>query len=179
MGRAVRTGTQEQGRVEFQLDDFFPHLINRASGLIRTDFESRSKSLGITIEKWRVLICLLTKGPQNITNLAKVTTIEVPTMSFLLNRMIKERLVARGPHEHDGRVAVIRLTERGRKITHQLLPVVRRYETIAFRGFSANQVKVLKKQLRAVLQNLGNLGEQSSRAVRPAGASAKRGRAAR
>jgi MarR family transcriptional regulator, organic hydroperoxide resistance regulator len=174
MERSVRTRVRKSEHVEFHFEDFFPHLINRATGKIRADFESRSKRLGISIEKWRVLICLLTQGPQNITNLASSTTIEVPTMSFLLKRMVRERLVTRDRHDNDGRVTVISLTSRGRAITLKLHPIVRRYEQVAFRGFSAREVAILKDQLRAIIRNLENLRKHDG--ARPAALPAERKR---
>lgn len=174
---ATRAGGRARADLaDFQLDNFFPHLINRATGIIRADFECRAKPFGINIEKWRVLVSLLTRGPQNVTTLAKLTTIEVPTMSYLLKRMIRAGLIVRNGHHDDGRVAIIDLSKNGRALALRILPIVRRYEMIAFAGFTAAEIRTLKAQLRTILHNLeaGGRGAAVKRAGgrRPAKSSA-------
>jgi DNA-binding MarR family transcriptional regulator len=160
---ATRAGGRAQADLaDFQLDNFFPHLINRATGIIRADFESRAKPFGINIEKWRVLVSLLTRGPQKITTLARLTTIEVPTMSYLLKRMIRAGLIVRNGHHDDGRVAIIDLTKNGRALALRILPIVRQYEMIAFAGFTAAQIRTLKAQLRTILHNLESGGRDAA-----------------
>jgi DNA-binding MarR family transcriptional regulator len=178
-GPATRGARRTQADLaDFALDNFFPHLINRATGIIRTDFESQAKPFGINIEKWRVLVSLLTRGPQNITTLARLTTIEVPTMSYLLKRMIRSGLIVRNGHHDDGRVAIIDLTKNGRALALRILPIVRQYEMIAFAGFTVAQVRTLKAQLRTILHNLESGGRSAAvkraSARRPAKSSASR-----
>jgi DNA-binding MarR family transcriptional regulator len=175
---ATRAGRRARADLaDFRLDNFFPHLINRATGIIRADFESRAKPFGINIEKWRVLVSLLTRGPQNITTLARLTTIEVPTMSYLLKRMIRAGLIVRNGHHDDGRVAIIDLTKNGRALALRILPIVRRYEMIAFAGFTAAEIRTLKAQLRTILHNLESGGRAAVKRAggrRPAKSSTSR-----
>ncbi|MBV9236921.1 MAG: MarR family transcriptional regulator [Xanthobacteraceae bacterium] len=138
--------------VAFVLDDFFPHIINRITSRIRTDFEAEAKRYGIVIERWRVMVCLYTRGPQRITTLAELTSIELPTMSYLLQRMARDKLITREIASGDGRITVINLTKHGLAVTEQILPKVRRYEEIAFQGLRPSEVRTLKDQLKAVLR---------------------------
>jgi DNA-binding MarR family transcriptional regulator len=148
----MRRSTPEH--VDFALDDFFPHIINRITSRIRNDFEPKTKPLGIAIEQWRVLICLLTKGPQRITRLAELTSIELPTMSYLLKRMERDRFVARQSDQEDARITRVSLTGHGRSMVLRLLPMVRRYEEIAFRGFTTAQIRMIKTHLKTILRNV-------------------------
>jgi DNA-binding MarR family transcriptional regulator len=150
----------------FVLDDFFPHIINRITSRIRTDFESKAKRFGIVIERWRVMVCLYTRGPQRITTLAKLTSIELPTMSYLLKRMAHDRLITREAATGDGRITVVDLTKHGRAMTEQFLPKVRRYEEIAFQGLRPSEIRTLKNQLKAVLRTFDELHQQQSQPVK-------------
>jgi DNA-binding MarR family transcriptional regulator len=149
--------------VTFVLDDFFPHIINRITSRIRTDFESKAKHFGIVIERWRVMVCLYTRGPQRITTLAELTSIELPTMSYLLQRMARDKLIARESADGDGRSTVVDLTKHGRAMTARFLPKVRRYEEIAFQGLRPSEVRTLKEQLKAILRIFDELHEQRHR----------------
>jgi DNA-binding MarR family transcriptional regulator len=150
------------------LDDFFPHIINRITSRIRIDFESKVKRHGIAVEQWRVLVCLLTRGAQRITTLAELTSIELPTMSYLLKRMARDKLVTRETAHGDARITVVSLTKHGRAMTLRLLPMVRQYEEIAFEGLQPSQIRVLKDQLRAILRIFDGLHQQRPRSIKQA-----------
>ena len=150
--RNGRPRKKEANTAVFVLDDFFPHIINRITSRIRADFESKTKSYGIAIEQWRVLVCLFSRGPQRITTLAELTSIELPTMSYLLKRMARDKLVARKSADGDGRITLVSLTGRGRAIASQFIPIVRQYETTAFRDLSPSQIRLLKDQLKGILR---------------------------
>jgi len=154
--------------VTFVLDDFFPHIINRITSRIRVDFESKAKRFGIVIERWRVMVCLYTRGPQRITTLAELTSIELPTMSYLLKRMARDKLIARQSASGDGRITVVDLTRHGRAMTKRFLPKVRRYEEIAFQGLRPSEVRTLKDQLKAVLRTFDELHQQDHGPVKRA-----------
>ena len=156
----------------FVLDDFFPHIINRVTSRIRADFESKTKRYGIAVEQWRVLVCLFARGPQQITRLAELTSIELPTMSYLLKRMEGDKFITRGPANVDGRITIVSLTKYGRTITERLLPMVRKYEEIAFQGLSPPQIRTLKDQLKEILRIFDRVQQQRAR---PAKRGAKAG----
>ena len=154
--------------VAFVLDDFFPHIINRITSRIRIDFESKAKRFGIVIERWRVMVCLYTRGPQRITTLAELTSIELPTMSYLLQRMARDKLVTRESANGDGRITVVDLTKHGRAMTVRFLPKAQRYEEIAFQGLRPSEVRRLKDQLKAILRIFDELHEQHHRPIKRA-----------
>jgi DNA-binding MarR family transcriptional regulator len=154
--------------VAFVLDDFFPHIINRITSRIRTDFESKAKRFGIVIERWRVMVCLYTRGPQRITTLAELTSIELPTMSYLLKRMARDKLITREAANGDGRITLVNLTKHGRAMTARFLPKVRRYEEIAFQDLRPSEVRTLKDQLKAILRIFDELHQSHRRPIRRA-----------
>jgi len=164
--RRINSRTDGVDDVTFVLDDFFPHIINRITSRIRSDFESKAKRFGIVIERWRVMVCLYTRGPQRITTLAELTSIELPTMSYLLKRMARDKLITRETANGDARITVINLTKHGRATTERFLPKVRRYEEIAFQGMRPSEVRTLKDQLKTILRTFDELHQQHSQPVK-------------
>lgn len=166
--KRVSSRIESADDVTFVLDDFFPHIINRITSRIRTDFESKAKRFGIVIERWRVMVCLYTRGPQRITTLAELTSIELPTMSYLLKRMARDKLITRETANGDGRITVVDLTRHGHTMTERFLPKVRRYEEIAFQGLRPSEVRALKDQLKAILRTFDELHQQHRRPIKRA-----------
>jgi DNA-binding MarR family transcriptional regulator len=158
----------ENAGVGFVLDDFFPHIINRLTSRIRIDFESKTKRYGIAVEQWRVLVCLFTRGPQRITTLAELTSIELPTMSYLLKRMARDKLITRESAHVDGRITVVCLTRYGRAMTLRFLPMVRQYEELAFQGLRPSQIRMLKDQLKAILRIFDLMHQQRQQSIKQA-----------
>jgi MarR family transcriptional regulator, transcriptional regulator for hemolysin len=166
--KRVSPRSESADDVAFVLDDFFPHIINRITSRIRTDFEAKAKRFGIVIERWRVMVCLYTRGPQPITTLAELTSIELPTMSYLLQRMARDKFITREAADGDGRITLINLTKHGRAMTARFLPKVQRYEEIAFQGLRPSEVRTLKDQLKAVLRTFDELHHSHRQPVKRA-----------
>jgi DNA-binding MarR family transcriptional regulator len=164
--KRVNPRSETADDIDFVLDDFFPHIINRITSRIRIDFESKTKRHGIAVEQWRVLVCLFTRGPQRITTLAELTSIELPTMSYLLKRMARDKFVTRESAHGDARITVVNLTRHGRAMTLRFLPMVRQYEQVAFQGLRPSQVRVLKDQLKAILRIFDGLHQQRQHAIK-------------
>lgn len=144
---------------ELELNDFFPHLVNMVTQRIAADFQAKARRYGVTIEKWRVLSVLLAQGPLTISGLARHTSIEISTLSKLLKRMGAEGFVSRQRESADGRLVTMALTRRGEEIAASVLPLARRYEAVALRGFAPEAAARLKAELRTIYRNLENVEE--------------------
>jgi DNA-binding MarR family transcriptional regulator len=141
----------------FQLDDFLPYLVHRATAQLSTRFHAQAKTVGVTIEKWRVMAALLNAGEQSISEVSHRTTIEISTLSHLLKRMERDGLIERQRDGQDGRIMRIRFTQAGAVLARRLLPLVREYEQVALDGFTDEEAKLLKSMLKRVNHNLTRL----------------------
>ena len=144
----------------FTLQDFFPYLINSVTIPIAVDFHKKMKPYGITIEKWRVLSVLMNADGQSVGELSRGTSIEISTLSHLLTRMVRQRLVSRARAKGDGRVVTVTLTRRGRALAAMILPLALQYEASAFKGFSRDEQAELKTMLRRVRANLATIEQE-------------------
>ncbi|WP_019925256.1 MarR family transcriptional regulator [Nocardia sp. BMG111209] len=66
-----------------------------------------------------VLSRLGREGPQRLTELARAEHVSQPSMTQLVTRMERDRLVARGAHRTDGRGVLVEITDNGRIVLSQ------------------------------------------------------------
>lgn len=62
----------------------------------------------------RIMRVLRQRGPLTMQELAIATEVSAPTVSGIVKRLAAQRVVARLPHEEDGRVVLVDLTPEGR-----------------------------------------------------------------
>jgi len=138
-------------------DSYLPYLLNRAGARIAAAFSEEMRPLGATLQMWRVLAALGERDGRRMGDLSETTSIEVSTLTRLVDTMEKKGLVARQPDGADARAVVLRATPAGRRLTQRILPIAERYETVALAGFSAAEAKALKAALRRLYANMDGL----------------------
>ncbi|HXH78900.1 MarR family winged helix-turn-helix transcriptional regulator [Nocardioides sp.] len=70
----------------------------------------------LSLGQMAVLGLLLRRGELTIGELARLERVQPPSMTRTVSCLEQLGHVARGPHETDGRVVVVTLTERGREV---------------------------------------------------------------
>ncbi len=139
------------------LDGYLPYLLNRAGSRIATAFNEEVRPLGATLQVWRVLAALRERDGRRMGDLSETTSIEVSTLTRLVDGMEKKGLVARRRDEADARAVTLHATPAGRRLTQRLVPIAERYETAALEGFDAAEAEVLKAALRRLYANMDRL----------------------
>src|SRR5229473_1044720 len=140
------------------LDSYLPYLLNRAGARIATSFSEEVRPLGATLQMWRVLAALREHDGRRMGDLSETTSIEVSTLTRLVDNMEKKGLVARRRNGEDARVVALHVTPAGRRLTQRIIPIAERYEAVALAGFSAAETKTLKAALRRLYVNMEGLG---------------------
>jgi DNA-binding MarR family transcriptional regulator len=167
---------------DIDLEASLPYLLNRAGVRIGAAFSEDIQRSGISLHQWRVLASLSHQAPQNITELAAHTSIEVSTLSRIAAALVGDGLLARLRSGEDARSVGLTLTAKGREIAGRISPVAALYERIALSGMDAGEVALLKQLLAKVYDNLISLGPRvparrkgvGRRAVTAAGATDKK-----
>ena len=139
------------------LDSYLPYLLNRAGSRIATSFGEEMRSLGATLQMWRVLAALREKDGRRMGDLSGTTSIEVSTLTRLVDNMEARGLVARRRDAADTRAVLLHVTAAGRRLTRRILPIAERYEAVALKGFDAREADVLRKALRQLYANMDDL----------------------
>jgi DNA-binding MarR family transcriptional regulator len=139
----------------FDLLDYVPYLINRvAVGMVH--YLARDlERFKLNIQKWRILAALLSHGECRFGDLAKITSIEVPTLSRIVARMQRDRLIRCRPLESDSRTFLAALTPKGRTLAKRVLPRAFAAEAAMIEGLSPQEIAAFKQTLRVAYENLG------------------------
>jgi DNA-binding MarR family transcriptional regulator len=90
-------------------------------------------------------------------DLSETTSIEVSTLTRLVDNMEKGGLVERRRDAGDARAVALYVTVAGRRLTRRILPIAERYQTVALKGFSAREAATLKKALQRLYDNMDGL----------------------
>jgi DNA-binding MarR family transcriptional regulator len=137
------------------LPEYLPYLVNRLGAALVLRFTEEALSQHhLSIAMWRVLVALADSGPQRQIDLSGLTSVDVSTMSRLVTRLVRMRLVTRSRAANSNREVTIGLTAAAEKLLERLVPIARRLERDATAGLSAAEVQATKQCLRRMYRNL-------------------------
>jgi DNA-binding MarR family transcriptional regulator len=157
---------------DIDLTSRLPYLLNRVGVRIGAAFSEDIRRFGVSLHQWRILASLNHESPQNITELAGHTSIELSTLSRIVASMVRDGLLARIRSGEDARSVSLRLTDAGRETAERIIPLAALYERIALSGMSAEEVALLKKLLAKAYDNVVSLGPKPSTRRKGAGSRA-------
>jgi len=138
------------------IDDYVLYLMARASHLISSEFHEQLRRRGVTVPVWRVLASLVgSEAGETVTGLAEVCLLQQPTMTKLLDRMVRDGLVRRGQDLRDRRVVRVLLTPRGQTLATELVQTARQHEQEVLARHPEAEAMALKTLLRGILARQG------------------------
>jgi DNA-binding MarR family transcriptional regulator len=141
-------------RVRF-IDNYLLYLLARASHQISSEFHDQLRRRGVSIPVWRVLGSLLGSDGETVTGLAETCLLQQPTMTKLLDRMVRDGLVKRAPDLRDRRVVRVLLTPRGETLAEELATAARQHEAEVVARHPDTEALAIKSLLRAILDKHG------------------------
>jgi DNA-binding MarR family transcriptional regulator len=158
MGRIPRGERRHVTRpTKLDLGDYLPYLINRVGSIIAEQFGGEAlKPHDLSIAMWRVMAALAANGSQRQIDLADLTSIDSSTLSRLVTRLVRMRLVTRSRSARSNREVAVELSPKGKALVADLIPIAREYEAAAIAGLSHEELDVLKHCLRRVYANMKN-----------------------
>lgn len=140
--------------MRFQLGDYVPYLLSRAGVSISHNLSRELDQFGITLPMWRVMAALLDEGEQRLGDLARLTAIELSTLSRIAAAMEAKGLVTRRRSGQDARAVLIGLTGEGRRTAESIVPRALDSESAAIAGMSDDEVRTLKGLLQRLYGNV-------------------------
>jgi DNA-binding MarR family transcriptional regulator len=78
---------------------------------------------GVTMQQLRVMMILYAEGPTRVSSLARKLSVSTPTITGILDRLVKQELTYRADDPRDRRVVLNALTDRGRSVIEHLQPI--------------------------------------------------------
>jgi len=146
-------------RSKLNLANYLPYLINRVGSAMVMRFTAEALVRhGLSIDMWRVLAALSNNGQQRQVDLSTMTSIDVSTMSRLVSRLVRVRLVTRSRSAKSSREVVVALSPKGQTLVRRLIPIAQKLERTTRKGLPAKDLAVAKRSLRRMYENLAKGG---------------------
>lgn len=148
-----------------ELEHFLPYRLsvvaNRASRALATLYD---REFGLSIPEWRVVAVLGRFAPLSSNEIVEKTAMDKATISRAVARLVKAKLVARSPHQSDGRLLRLALSAAGRDVHARIAKLAL--------GFEAELTAVLSAEERQALHGLldrldARLADQGQPPVKP------------
>jgi DNA-binding MarR family transcriptional regulator len=149
--------TRALGPLDFEHNPGF--LVGRLSRRIAAEVDRRMREHGLTFAQAAVMSRLWWQDGLTQSELQEQVGVDASTLTGLLQRMTRQRLVRRRRDAFDGRVLRVYLTPHGRALRPVLTPEADAANARFFQGFSADERATFLSFMRRALQNLESVDE--------------------
>ena len=131
-------------------------VIERTQRRMKQNFQRLLKEaeLDITVDQWILLQELNKENGISQLDLAQRAYKDAPTVTRILDLLVKKNLIERVADATDRRKFSIKLTKAGYKKIKEVKPVLREFRAKAWAGLSNNEVSKLTKVLNRIFTNL-------------------------
>lgn len=154
MSKSMQGDARAPERTALHLETFLPYRLNLlATEVSQTLARAYGERFGITIPEWRILATLGQFGRITAREIGLHSRMHKTTVSRAVASLERRRLVAREPNRDDMREAFLTMTDTGRAIYFEIVPMAR--------GFAESLCGGLAPEEQALLESLiGRLQER-------------------
>ena len=134
-------------------------ILDRTTRLLKQHYlrAFRLEGIDISTEQWVLLDRLQTGGHASQTELANGTYKDAPTVSRIIDKLAKKKLVERRRFPNDRRRYLVCITETGQDVHNRIMPYVRDLRKQTWNGLSEEDYS----RLQEILQHIrGNFEEE-------------------
>ncbi len=130
-------------------------VLDRTTRLLKQHYLRAFKEEGIDIstEQWVLLDRLYTEGDASQTDLANGTFKDAPTVSRIIDKLARKKLVERRRFPNDRRRYLVAITESGRHVHARITPYVKDLRRQTWAGLSEEDYARLQEILRHIRAN--------------------------
>jgi DNA-binding MarR family transcriptional regulator len=136
------------------LQDSLGWLLNNAARLSSRRLSTKLLEYNVTPPQWGVLVALWDQDGLSLSELAKRSFFDGPTMTGIVDRLEKANLVQRKRDSTDRRVISVYLTDEGRRLESVLPALSEEANREAVAGLSDAEIARFTETLRRVIANL-------------------------
>ena len=139
---------------DFQLADSPLYLIVRTAGRYAQELENALNASGMDVLSWRALMIVNEVSPSSVSEIAEQSVTRLSTMTRVVQRLEKKKMVKLSRRPSDARVTEVRLTTRGLKALEGARGVASQIYNQAVGRLSAAQIETLNALMRQIFVNL-------------------------
>jgi len=111
------------------LKDFLPYRLSVLSNRISSSIAARySDKFGLKVQEWRIMAVLGEKPSQSAAEISECTAMDKVAVSRAVKSLLSSGHLERHFAESDRRRSVIALSEKGREVYAQIVPLALAYE---------------------------------------------------
>lgn len=151
------------GNEGLRLDSYLPYRLsvasNAVSGLIARAYEDR---FGLSIPQWRLICVLAEDGGLTQVQIVARTVMDKVSVSRAAQGLVKRHLIGRSQNTSDGRSHVLALSEAGRALYGEIVPLALAYEADLIAGLDPGEVVLLKRLLGRLQDAAGRLADDAT-----------------
>jgi DNA-binding MarR family transcriptional regulator len=149
---SATTGNPAAG--DFRLDDYPFFLIAQVDHGYSDQMAAALRSIRMNRPRWRVLMALRQQSPRSVSELARLATMKLSTISRVVDRLRGEGLISCAPRASDNRVTDVFLEPAGREALGKIISVAAREYQRAIAGLGDAEVEAFVATLRRIRANL-------------------------
>ena len=130
-----------------------PFLLTRIAEAMHT-WHADFRKLGLSVLSVRVMALLSLNGGATVGELAEATSIDQSTLSHILRRLERAKLVGKARQDHDNRSVKVSTTPKGRAVARKCRDTAVKHDRELTRGLRPSEVRALKGALRQLYANV-------------------------
>ena len=129
--------------------------IDRTYKIVRQDLINRFKesSIDLTPEQWVLISRLSNDGDLFQTDLANFSFRDKPTVSRIVDLLVKKKVVTKKQDKHDGRKFLVSLTKKGHELVKAAYPIVESSREQGWTNLSEKEYEQLVRVLDKIFVN--------------------------
>ncbi len=112
------------------------------------------KGIGLTREQWLVLAILWKEDGCSQQTIADATNRDKPSITRLIDNLVKEGFVSREHHKTDRRTNLIYLTDKGKDIKQSVMEVVNETIDQSTEGLNQEQILIIRDAFQLIYNNI-------------------------
>jgi DNA-binding MarR family transcriptional regulator len=130
-----------------------PFLVARVATLMNA-WHADFRKLGLSVLSVRVMAVLSLNGGASVGALAEATSIDQSTLSHILRRLERQKLVQKVRQDHDNRSVKVSTTAKGRVLAKKCHATAVAHDRMLTRGLRPTEVQALKRALQQLYANV-------------------------
>lgn len=138
------------------MDFNYGFLIEKTGKKLKQELQRRFLENGfdITVDQWVILLELKKFRLLSQVELAEKTCKDAPTVTRIIDLLIKKELVAKSSSDDDRRKFMVCLSEKGKHEVDVLLPIVQQFRIKGWYGLTQNDGITLENTLNKIIRNI-------------------------
>ncbi len=132
------------------INDYLAHLVAQANRRLNKALSAE----GVPLDQWRIFRVLYESGGMTMRTLADAVTLNRPTMTKIVDKLVTDGLAYRVPDPDDRRKVRIFLSDQGKALYRQQNELVSLHQATVEDSYGSEETQQLKDLLESFLKRM-------------------------